>query len=302
MRQNLPESFQENIFEAFGDDAKQWLEDLPTLLQSYEGRWGIELEETPVDNLTCNLVIYGRRGPEDVVLKIGVSNDIATEMVALKTFEGRGTVECLETDFEGNTVLIRRVLPGTPLEDVGNRRQIDEIAASFMQNVPVPMLSESRVGLFDRWMEGIFDRHNGLGSRSPMAADLVDRARMAMSELEAEQMRSLIHKDIHDGNILASESGWVLIDPQGVLAHPHIEYGTYFSYANYGDLTEDVRRTRIASALDTICDTTPIPRSRLRDVGLINAIFWTGAGLAGWDGSDWSARNDIARIWADPDL
>ena len=88
MHDLLPENLI-NAVRSSDEDADRWIAEFPNLLDHFVQRWNLELASAPVYDLSCNFVIFATRaGKEDVVLKVGVLNDLNSEIEALRAFGG----------------------------------------------------------------------------------------------------------------------------------------------------------------------------------------------------------------------
>ena len=115
----LPADFLIRIRGAYPNGV-QWLEELPGLIERAARRWGLT-DIQPVSNLSYNFVAFARL-PEQgcnaatlegrgVVLKIGPPNtELASELAALRLFDGRGCCRLLEADDADWAFLLERLL------------------------------------------------------------------------------------------------------------------------------------------------------------------------------------------------
>ncbi|MGY1604963.1 aminoglycoside phosphotransferase family protein [Geodermatophilus sp. SYSU D00815] len=204
-----------------GERGAAWCDRLPALVRDRARAWGLTLGAPFAAEY--HWVAPGRRGPDDVVLKLGIRNadrDLEREAGVLAAWGGSGAVRLLDADLDGAgalALLLERVRPGTDLEGVPD----DEA---------FPLLGAVARAL-----------HGGGTSRPAVAvepADLADLAAghpllpagltAAAARLRDELLATagdpvLCHGDLHHGNVLRGPGGAVAIDPRGVWAEPALD-------------------------------------------------------------------------------
>lgn len=111
----LPDEFISTIQNVFKEDGEKFLAVLPTLIDEVSQRWGLTNVQI-VPNLSFHFVAFAKRGHEDVILKMGISNpELTSEMMALKLFNGDGACQLLECDEERGFLLLEKLKPGMML-------------------------------------------------------------------------------------------------------------------------------------------------------------------------------------------
>jgi len=115
----LPESFRQRVASVWGERGEAWVERLPRLLAQCAARWRLTVQ-SPLPALSYSFVaLVVKADGQEAVLKIGVSHrEVTTEIEALRTFQGRPVVELLEADRQLGALLLRRLVPGTPLSQL----------------------------------------------------------------------------------------------------------------------------------------------------------------------------------------
>lgn len=224
MRQGLTLSgaFRERIISVWGEEGDQWLRRLPALVQRFAERWALSIQSrVPVLSYHFAMFVVTADGTE-AVLKLGVPNqELTAEIAALEAFRGRPVVELLAADRELGALLLRRVVPGSPLADLENDEQATCIAAQLIRKVATPVPPGHSFPTLARWALA-FDRLRARfdGGTGPLPGRLVHKAERLLQELQASRSRdALLHGDLHHLNILSNgERGWVAIDPKPVIA------------------------------------------------------------------------------------
>lgn len=212
----IPVDFARRIEEVHGAAGVRWLADLPDLVESLCAQWEVDIEPSFV-GLTYNWVAPGRRNGQRVVLKVGVPTaEALQEPVALRAFAGRGVVKLLEVDSHTGAMLLERLDPGEML--IGHPSSA-AIACRLLQELwqapPVAGLPD-----LARWTRSLETD----AARHVVPEGTLERALVVREELLATGRPSvLLHGDFHGFNILSSGSGWVAIDPKGVIGEPAFE-------------------------------------------------------------------------------
>lgn len=212
--------------------AHAWLDDLPVLVESLEHDWAITVGQ-PLDGATEAFVATAATVEgTPAVLKLMVPRErytAAQEITALRLAAGHGCVRLLRADATRSAMLLERL--GAPMSehDLPLDRRLDiltELAEQFWQVVPadapLPNGADKAAWLLDliptawarlgRPCSAAAIEHALVCARRRQAAHRDDRAR-------------LLHGDIHQWNALARETGWALIDPDGLRAEPEYDLG-----------------------------------------------------------------------------
>jgi streptomycin 6-kinase len=312
---NLPPEFISNIKGVFGEAGKQFLASLPVLINQASQRWGLT-DVQPSPSLSYNFVAFANRREEQVVLKLGVSNDeMRSEIAALRLFNGKGACRLIDYDEEKCWMLLERLKPGTMLVTLEDDEEATHIAADVMQKIWRPLEAlesasllanaqkqasrlQSFIQLTD-WFDGLKRlRSRFNGGTGPFNEKLVARVEGSVKEFFAENHKPvLMHGDFHHFNILSSERGWLIIDPKGVIGPACYEVGPLLinpwddllSVPNYRQMTQ--RR------IDILHERLGFERERIREWGLAHAV------LSAWwsmeEHGDWHYAADFAEMIAD---
>lgn len=243
-----------NIIDVHGQTGADWLRSLPRLLDECAQRWSLTLLP-PFPDLSYNYVapvLLADGTP--AVLKAGVPHrEFSGELYALRWFDGDGSMRLLASDETLAVGLQERLLPGDALGTLQDEEQIVTIAAQVMQRLWKPAPAAHSFTILTYWANGLTKLRAAFnGGCGPFPADLVDRAQGLFGEfLNGDTEHTLIHGDMHNGNILSSQRGWLCIDPKGVVGLPLYDAGTFINNLDpLGDpITERRATLRRASIL-----------------------------------------------------
>ncbi len=229
----IPTAFEERIKKIHGENGKQWIKDLPSLIDQAIESWQLSnLKLFP--NLSYNLVFEGQRADlGSIVLKVSVPNsEFHSEINALRRFRGNCCVRLLESDEKNGLLLLEKATPGTTLKEYTlNGRDLEavSICANVIQKLhtgqnlidstaPNPTLADRMLD-FSRLKLAIQQ------GNAPFELSLWERAENEYQNLLSTTSRTvLLHGDLHHDNILSSQrSPWLAIDPHGVIGDPAFE-------------------------------------------------------------------------------
>jgi streptomycin 6-kinase len=227
MSDALPAALVRNVTGAFPSGA-DWLARFPDLLSHYLERWNLQIAGRPFDLSYHYVVPVNQQGDHPAVLKMGVPTpELLSEVNALQIFDGRGAVRLLESDPKGGALLLERIQPGHTLATCSDPIQACSIAAQVMRNLENRPSDPNSFRSLESWTN--LDR-----AGAPLEEELLDIARNLRTALLQDQVPpTLLHADLHHFNILYGENtGWVAIDPKGVMGDPCYEPATFLLNPN----------------------------------------------------------------------
>lgn len=208
------EILKHNIVKIYGNRGKGWLAELPRRIEQLQRSWGLS-ELKPFPNLSYSYVLAGFQGSVPVILKLSPdANLIDKEAMALNAFEGFGAVSVLGRD-EG-VLLLERAVPGDLLKSSLPKEKRIEISCKVIDKLhQAPIPSKEGFPSIEEWLAA-------LDNEWDLPKDHLKRARKLKNELVKKDAgrKVLLHGDFHQENILSNGTGWVVIDPKGVIGSP----------------------------------------------------------------------------------
>lgn len=252
-----------------------WLDALPGLIAGLAERWELRIGDA-FPGLTYNYVTRcsladGRRA----VLKVCFPGyEFVTEVEALRLMGGQGAAALLAADGERLAFLLERLEPGTPLESLRDDEEATRIAAGVMRRLWRPLPEVHPFPTTAKWALGLSRlRAAHDGGTGPFAEALVAEAEETFAAFLAEPHPAvLLHGDLHHGNILQSERGWLAIDPKGLAGEAEYEVGallmnprSLYDHPTPGAVLE--RR------LDILAAELGFERERLRAWGMARSVL-----------------------------
>ncbi|WP_019217275.1 aminoglycoside phosphotransferase family protein [Legionella tunisiensis] len=214
--------FVQNILSLYGARGKQWLDNLPEIIESRAEFWQISGLKS-LGNHSYNYVLTGLQNEKAVVLKLNPDDtNLNKEAKALQAFAEFGVVALL--DQMDDALLLECAVPGNSLKNYWPKREEDAIkiackAIKKLHQAPYP-----KEGIFpsiDEWLAA-------LDKEWDIPAIYLKQAReQKESLLKTRNETRLLHGDFHHDNILAHGEDWLLIDPKGVLGEQTYEVTTF---------------------------------------------------------------------------
>jgi len=238
----------------------EWLAELPRLVAECVERWSLELEE-PVDTGHSFVAPAG-----DAFLKLNLPDEESEhEAEALARWNGVGAVRLLARDDTRRAMLVERLRPGTQLWAVPDA-MATEIAAGVLERLWIPAAAPFR-RLEDeaaRWADELLDR--------PYERRLIDVAVDFLRAAGPTQRESvLLHQDLHGGNVLLSQRGWLAIDAKPLVGEREFDVAS---------LIRDRRPTTKAEVewrFSYLVDRLGLDVERTRGWAIAHALAWNGS-------------------------
>ncbi len=208
------ETFTTSIITRYGDKGRQWLKQLPALIDTCAKKWGLTGIQ-PFPELTYNYVLFAKQGIADVVLKLRIDIPLFEQEVAyLRYYQGPECVALLDYDNTLGAMLLERIMPGTPLMEFvrqGKDHQATIIGMHLLQKI-----QKSSEDLSFPDLETLLPRFER--NFPELDRYVYNAAFLRDALLSSTKKKVLLHGDFHHGNILADKHGvWCVIDPEGLI-------------------------------------------------------------------------------------
>ncbi|MEJ8640770.1 aminoglycoside phosphotransferase family protein [Streptomyces sp. MS1.HAVA.3] len=273
-----PEAFSRSTIEREGEPGAAWLAELPGIVDELLERWEC-VPDGEVTHGGVGLVVpVRRRGAESAVLKVSFPHPgNVHEPDAFEAWGGRGAVLLYERDDEHFAMLLERVRTST-LAEVEDGDEVVTVAGRLGRRLAVPAppgLPRLRERA-DAWEEELGRDAAELTHALPRY--VVDAAVATVRELGRVQPDTLVHGDLHAGNILrADREPWLAVDPKGYVGDPAYDGGTLLKSRAPALLTVDDLGKAVQRALDVYVEAAELDRERVRrwaQLHAVQAAFW----------------------------
>lgn len=198
---------------AAAPDGDTWLARLPRLLEEYLERWNLRPEDGAWSGSNA-LVVPVRRGTgEEAALKLTWPHvEARHEHLALRSWNGRGAVRLLAAEPSDHALLLERLDATRPLTGESILDACEVVGELFrtLDRRALPQL-DSVADVLAAWAPP---------EATPQVPQRLVQQAAALEPqlLGSAPARSLVHWDLHDGNVLAPlgplRGGWLAIDPK----------------------------------------------------------------------------------------
>jgi streptomycin 6-kinase len=219
----VPREFAQATVTRAGEADRQWVDRLPSLVESLCQEWDLAIEGAPMHGY-LGLVVPVRRAGEPCVLKVSWRDEsTAHEALALSTWNGNGAVRLLAARPALDAMLLERLDSGRSLEDVALPEAV-AVAGRLLRRlaVPAPEGPPRLQEVAARLAESLPERWERYGR--PMPRRQLDAARELAVQLGTRAGSLLVNYDLHYTDVLAGgREPWLAVDPKVVVGDP--EYG-----------------------------------------------------------------------------
>ena len=209
------------------------------------------------------------------MLKLGFPDDESEhEHLALRRWAGNGAVRLLSAQPHRRALLLER-LHSRDLSTVADVEACTVVCEQY-RRIHVPALPQLRT--LTAWLELRTAELAGLPRNTPVPRRLVEQALTLGRDLATDPASrgTLIHTDLHYGNVLAGDAEpWLVIDPKPLDGDPHFEVAPML-WNRWDDLAGDVR-DGVRRRFHTIVDAAGFDEDRARAwviVRMVHNAVW----------------------------
>ncbi|MDH6435399.1 streptomycin 6-kinase [Streptomyces sp. SAI-144] len=210
-----------------GDKGREFIAGLPALTEDFLERWELRPDGSPMHGVAALVLPVVRRADgTPAVLKLQLlDEESAGEPVALRLWDGDGAVRLLDHDPVTHTMLLERLDSDRMLSTLPGTRDAVLVIAGLLAHLtagPAPAgmrrLGDIAQAMLDRTPEAL------KRIADPEVRRTVADCAAAVREVVDEPGDRLLHWDLHDENVLASERApWLAIDPKPLAGDPGFE-------------------------------------------------------------------------------
>lgn len=213
---NVPDRLAELIHRDV-DGAAAWIAGFPDLARGHLDRWSCEPDgEVRAGGVAVVIPVRSPYGP--AVIKISPPHPgNVDEHRALRLWNGEGAVRLLDCSPDGFALLLERVEDRRLDVDVDEAIMIGgELSARLA--VPAPAGMKRLADTTAEWEQQLHDDRRTAGVALPER--VFGAAVETVRDLGRDRTTTMLHGDLHEGNILHSARGWLAIDPKGIAGPP----------------------------------------------------------------------------------
>jgi streptomycin 6-kinase len=210
-----------------GDKGREFIAGLPALIEDFLERWQLRPDGSPMHGVAALVLpVVRRTDATPAALKLQLlDEESAGEPVALRLWDGDGAVRLLDHDPATHTMLLERLDSTRMLSTLPGTRDAVLVIAGLLAHLtagPAPAgirrLGDIARAMLDRTPEAL------KRIPDPEIRRTVADCAAAVREVVDEPGDRLLHWDLHDENVLASERApWLAIDPKPLAGDPGFE-------------------------------------------------------------------------------
>jgi streptomycin 6-kinase len=215
---SVPAAFVHHTIAREGGRGREWLDQLPDLVADLCTQWNLQSAGHVAFGAVA-LVVPVRSGTSDAVLKVSFPHPgNVGEVAALTAFDGQGAVRLLDADPQRFALLLERTYQGD-LTTIGDVDEALHLAGQIARRlaIPAPSGTEHISKIARSWGAELLAQHRAVDPAERLPERTVETAMCGFDDFAADTTSTLIHGDLHFGNILrAQREPWLAIDPTGL--------------------------------------------------------------------------------------
>ena len=213
----IPQDFALSVAEREGEPGRVWIESLPDLIDEFLRRWRCT-PTAPISRGKVGVILpVQREDGTPAVLKISFTHPgNRYEAEAFATWDGRGAVLLYERDDAQFAMLLEQAEWKT-LDDLGDVYEATAVIGQLARRlaVPAPPDLPRLANRADEWDQTLREDTETLGH--PLSERALGAALATIQELGRRQPDTMVHGDLHFGNVVgAQREPWLVIDPKGL--------------------------------------------------------------------------------------
>ena len=295
---NLPEKFTGTITGMFGEKGRQWLEELPEIIEKIAAEWSLQVGEA-FPNLSYHYVAscVCADGME-AVLKLGFpgeDSEFFNEVKMLQFYGAQATVELLRVSDSHFAMLLEKLVPGETLGELCLRDDVRaaQIAVDILKKT-VKKAPPDGGGFFwlENWIAG-FER----AKNTAFPQQSIKKAQDLFNKLAGDRAEKfLLHGDFHHENILSAErEPFLLIDPKGLVGSVGYDVAVFLNnHRNWLKRSPDLA-AKLDHCTGKFAEAFQIEPQALREwafVQMVLSAWWTCE-----EKGNWESELSKAEIW-----
>ncbi|WP_067710540.1 aminoglycoside phosphotransferase family protein [Nocardia yamanashiensis] len=276
----IPEAFAHTKIAGEGEAGRAWIAALPDVVDELLQRWSCT-PAGPVMHGQVGIVVPVRN-PDlpPAVIKVSFPHPgNVHEPDAYEAWQGRGATYLYARADEHFAMLLERATDRT-LATIANHEEALVIQGGLSRRLAVegptglPRLAD-QAKCWEREM-----RATATEFGDPIPSRILDAALATLRDLGPDQPATLVHGDLHDANVLASDrEPWLAVDPKGQVGDPAQDALNVIRSPRFASVLLDAPNLRpaVLRLLEIYCEAAGIEFDRARrwmQAGAVREALW----------------------------
>lgn len=254
-------------------DAEAWLQGFPALLNRLQAHWQLRVTGL-VAELSYNVVALaeGLDGTPYILKLSPPSEEFAREIAALRLYDGNGSCRLIRSDETLAAMLLERLTPGRSLWQTDDQAATI-IAAELMPTLWRPVAEAYPLRTLASWTRDLPRYLHSYPEGGPLPHALVLKANALRESLLQTDEATLLHADLHHGNILsATRAPYLAIDPKGIVGPRGYEVGPFLAN-RLAQLGASALRARLKRRIAIFSEVLSLEAAELAAWGLLHCVL-----------------------------
>lgn len=276
---HVPDAFARKKIADEGVSGRLWIATLPGVLDELLQRWSCLPDGETMHGEVAVVVPVRHPDLPPAVIKVSFPRDANIhEPDAFTAWNGHGAVRLYQRADDHAAMLLERAAYRT-LADVADPDRALTIQGTLSRRLAIPA-PDHLPRLADQiapWVEEMRTDSAALGH--PLPRRVLDAALATVAELGPDQPDTLVHGDLHDANVVASErESWLAIDPKVYVGDPAYDALYVICSPRFSDLLGSADpKPELLRMLDIYCDAAEVDVTRARrwtQAGAVREALW----------------------------
>ena len=275
----LPQSFQAfGRWQLEGEAGARWLAALPDLIADQCARWGLRIDGEPRHGYN-GVAVPVLRGGEPLVLKVNWPGHLVEEQaLALRLWDGQGTVQLVEVDPTAGALLLERLDDQQTLDDLPLEQAVP-IIGTILRRLAIPAPKDHRYRTTAEVAAELRDslRHRWEATGRPFTGRVVEASVVLAEDLAGAAPAVMVDSDLYYEHVLSGQrEPWLVIDPLVLVGDIEYQCGQLL----WTRCDEMADGARLRWCLDALVDAASLDPARAHAWAILRAVDYRIWGLA----------------------
>jgi len=267
----VPPSFRSQPRWAYDEIGRRWLDRLPEVIHDQCRSWNLVVSGPAMHGSNALVLPVSRAGVPYALRLSPPGDDIVSEALALRFWDGRGTVRLIEQNEANNALLLERLDGSHSLAQLPVLEAIDVLAGlTRTLAVPAPAAVASTASVAAELLDGLEREWISTGRPVPRA-QLDVALELAARRAAADIDDTAVDGDLHFEQVLrGTRDPWLVVDPVLLRGDREYDIGRVL-WSRLDDLS-DARA--LTGAFELFVATSGVPDERARSWVVLRSMSY----------------------------